>query len=281
MGWVKQNKYGIIISSVITLFLGLSIYNAYNPFITWDLEPEPEPTTPVEFQPEIKPTQTIIESEFPDEGEETSPTPIIDVQDPQPNTLLPLIEKLSVSEEHIETPYNLNRFEEWGKTDNKCTTEETILIRDAQKEPIVDVDCKIFEGEWYSPYDNTVHNNHEKVSVHHTVHFKETWESGAHAWDLRTRRAYVNDTTWIHTIKTASLDSVNSKADKTPDMWMPTNTNYTCEYLYAWVTVKTRWQLTVDETEKTFLTQATDECAFNGYTFPNEEIPSAEIVFTR
>jgi hypothetical protein len=281
MNWVKQNKYAVIITSVITLFLGVSLYNAINPFVTWDLEPEPEPTTPVEFQPEAEPTQTIIESEFPDEGESAAPTVIIDVQDPQPNTLLPIIENLTIAEEHTETPYNLNRFEEWGKTENKCTTRETIIIRNAQTPPLVDVDCNIFEGEWYSPYDNTVQTDQTQTTVHHTVHLKETWESGAHAWDLRTRRAYVNDTTWVHTITTGSINSVNSKADKSPDQWMPTNTKHTCDYLYAWVSVKTRWQLTVDEAEKNYLIEATEECAFNGHTFPKDDIPTYEIVLSR
>lgn len=282
MGWLKKNKYAIIISSAILLFLSVSFYNTLNPFIRFNTSPPPEPTAPVEFEfetTEIETPQTQVDGP---EDTTVAPTPTIDVQDPQPNTLEATINQLTVEPETPNKTYNPDRFKLWEDPDkNKCTTDKEILIRDAQKEPFVDTACNIFDGEWYSPYDNTVHSDYNTLTVHHTVHLKETWDSGGWKWDTATRRNYANDIDWIHTIRLGSIKSVNQKSDKEPQEWMPENLNYQCEYLYAWVTVKKRWELTIDETEKQALLDLSNDCAFNGYTFPTGTIPEITIVFSR
>ena len=53
----------------------------------------------------------------------------------------------------------------------------------------------------------------------------------------------------------AVTDNVNqSKSDRDPAEWLPPNASYVCSYIGDWISIKSRWHLTIDTVEATALT---------------------------
>jgi hypothetical protein len=50
-----------------------------------------------------------------------------------------------------------------------------------------------------------------------------------------------------------SASSNRSKGASDPSEWMPPTTSFKCEYVYSWIQVKLRWQLSVDPAEASAL----------------------------
>ena len=112
-----------------------------------------------------------------------------------------------------------------------------------------DQDVFVNAGDWYSPYDGAKLSDRGDVDIDHVVALKEAWDSGAWAWTESQRKAYANDITDQRTL-IAVTDRVNvSKSDKDPSNWMPPLRSYWCTYLGDWISVKARWNLSMDQSE--------------------------------
>lgn len=145
--------------------------------------------------------------------------------------------------------YDRELFEHWI-TVGGCSTRENVLIRDSLSLAQVDpFGCRVVAGDWVSPYDGATWDNPADVDIDHVVALKEAWDSGAWAWSASQRRAFANDMTDRRTLR-AVTDNVNqSKGDKDPSNWMPPMQSAWCQYLADWVSIKARWQLSMDESE--------------------------------
>ena len=142
-------------------------------------------------------------------------------------------------------------FEHWRDIDGDgCDSREQVLKRDSVTLPQVDpYKCKVVAGDWVSPYDGARWSSPTDVDIDHVVALKEAWDSGAWAWSAATRNAYANDTTDRRTLL-AVTDNVNQqKSDKDPSNWVPPLKSYLCTYLGNWISVKARWNLSMDQSE--------------------------------
>jgi uncharacterized protein YbcC (UPF0753/DUF2309 family) len=88
----------------------------------------------------------------------------------------------------------------------------------------------------------------------------ESWDSGARDWDAAKREAYANDLGEDVQLIAVTAKSNRSKSDQDPGTWMPTDADASCRYAYEWVSVKTRWGLSVDETEAAALEAVVADC---------------------
>ncbi|WP_343041894.1 HNH endonuclease family protein [Streptomyces typhae] len=88
----------------------------------------------------------------------------------------------------------------------------------------------------------------------------ESWDSGASTWTAKEREAYANDLDDPRALIAVTATSNRSKADKDPAQSMPPAAGYRCQYATTWITVKTRWQLSVDPAEAAALTHILGEC---------------------
>jgi hypothetical protein len=142
-------------------------------------------------------------------------------------------------------------FEHWRDIDGDgCDAREQVLKRDSVTLPQVDpYKCKVIAGDWVSPYDGARWSDPTDVDIDHVVALKEAWDSGAWGWSAATRKAYANDTTDRRTLS-AVTDNVNQqKSDKDPSNWVPPMKSYVCTYLGNWISVKARWNLSMDQSE--------------------------------
>jgi hypothetical protein len=164
------------------------------------------------------------------------------------------------------TGYARTLFPHWKDMDgNGCDTREEVLIRDSITPAQVDpFGCQVRAGDWRSPYDGATWTDRGDVDIDHVVALKEAWDSGAHAWSLERRTQYANDLSDPRTLL-AVTDSVNqSKSDKDPAQWMPPLASYHCTYLQYWVSVKARWDLSMDTAEYAAVSSGLSRCTSSG-----------------
>lgn len=169
------------------------------------------------------------------------------------------IAKLTVKDES-RAGYVRDKFKHWINVGNGCDSRKAVIISEAIKKPTVDKTCKITGGEWLSIYDNVVVTDAGKLDVDHMVPLAEAWDSGASAWTPEKRQMYANDQTDPRHLIAVTGSSNRSKSDQDPADWLPTNKAYICEYLTNWISIKVRWNLSVDKTELAALTNGVKSC---------------------
>jgi len=164
-------------------------------------------------------------------------------------------------EDEDRAGYERDLFPHWVDDDRDgCNTRKEVLIAEATTPPQVGARCSLVGGEWYSYYDDATWTEQTDLDIDHMVPLAEAWDSGASAWATAQRRAYANDLGDERSLVAVTDNENQSKADQDPATWMPPYKPARCTYLGEWVTVKLRWQLTVDTAEKEALTTLAEGC---------------------
>lgn len=140
-----------------------------------------------------------------------------------------LLAPIEVAEEHVpdEYPYDRAVFGDYPRD---------ALLRDS-----LDV-----HGSYLSEYDGREYDHASEVHVDHTVALAEAWESGAWRWSDETLQQFGGDARNL----TLLTDEVNvEKGASDPAEWLPPSQSAWPGYLERWVTVKSIYDLAVDEAE--------------------------------
>ena len=166
---------------------------------------------------------------------------------------------LKVADE-VRAGYKRTLFKHWTGAGNSCDSRKAVIISEAIVKPSVLPGCVIKGGEWLSVYDLVKVTDAGKLDVDHMVPLAEAWDSGASAWDAKKKEMYANDQTDPRHLIAVTGGSNRSKSDQDPAEWMPTNKTYACEYLTNWISIKVRWNLSVDKTEKEFIVNGLKTC---------------------
>ena len=87
------------------------------------------------------------------------------------------------------------------------------------------------------------------MSVANIVTVREAWESGAWAWNASKRKSFMNDRADMMMLALVRTTSAQQRGDKDPAGWLPGSRTSICAYLRNWVSVKTKWGLTMDQRE--------------------------------
>lgn len=167
-----------------------------------------------------------------------------------------------------------------GWASNGCgsaTTRDTILARDL-KGAVENPRCQVTSGTLTDPYTGRTiqfrrgRNTSSAVQIDHVVALLDAWESGARDWDQAKRVEYANSPDVLlasdgpaNMAKGSGLDvngtalyrSQNSGA---PDVWMPDNKAYRCDYMAKRATIKSKWGLTMTPREKQQTVSVLSQC---------------------
>ncbi len=160
-----------------------------------------------------------------------------------------------LSELRVATPspvtYNRDLFAEGIDADGDgCNTRREVLQAESLVPVTIVAGCTITAGEWYSWYDGVTWTDPAQLEMDHLVALKEAWHAGAHAWTNQQRSDYANDL-GIDATLTVVTGSVNgAKSHFDPTTWVPSVESARCTYASDWITVKYRWNLSVDTAEK-------------------------------
>jgi len=169
------------------------------------------------------------------------------------------VDELTEAPEHSDG-YDRGLFDHWIDADGDgCDTREEVLVKESTTPPEIAGDCSVTSGSWRFYYDSAAWTDPADVDIDHVVSLKEAWDSGAWAWNERTRQRFANDLRSPRSLA-AVTDNVNqSKGESDFAEWQPQRR--TCQYLRSWVVTKIRWRLTVDTVEKQAIAAAAQTCA--------------------
>lgn len=115
------------------------------------------------------------------------------------------------------------------------------------------------------------------MQIDHVVALLDAWESGARDWDQAKRVQYANSPDVLlasdgpaNMAKGSGLD-VNGTAlyrpqdSGAPDVWMPDNKAYRCDYAAKRATIKSKWGLTMTPREKQQTVSVLSQCMAGTY----------------
>lgn len=174
-------------------------------------------------------------------------------------------------------------FDGWAS--NGCgsaTTRDTILARDL-KDVVKNPRCQVTSGTLSDPYTGRTiqfrrgRNTSSAVQIDHVVALLDAWESGARDWDQAKRVQYANSPDVLlasdgpaNMAKGSGLDvngtSLYRPQDSgAPDIWMPDNKAYRCDYMAKRATIKSKWGLTMTPREKQQTVSVLSQCMAETY----------------
>jgi hypothetical protein len=179
-----------------------------------------------------------------------------------------LARALKTAESAANTAYKRSYFRHWIKQADGCTTREVVLIRDATGGSRSG--CLMVSATWVSSYDAVTTTNPSAFDIDHMVPLKEAWVSGASDWSAERRTSFANDLGYFYSLLAVSASSNRSKGAQDPAAWMPPNVGDQCSYIYEWVAVKWRWDLSMDVTEKRKVHSVMDECGDTAVPLPTK-----------
>lgn len=157
-----------------------------------------------------------------------------------------------------------------GWASNGCgsaTTRDTILERD-MTDVKKNAKCQVVSGTLADPYTGrTIRftrgpKTSAAVQIDHVVALQDAWASGARDWTQEKRVEYANSPDVLlasdgpaNMAKGNGLDFNGTSrwlTQKTgaPDVWMPDNTAYRCDYMAKRAQIKAQWGLTMTAREK-------------------------------
>lgn len=175
--------------------------------------------------------------------------------------------------------YNRERYF-GGWASNGCgsaTTRDTILARDL-KDAIKNPRCQVTSGTLSDPYTGRTirfrsgRNTSSAVQIDHVVALLDAWESGARDWNQAKRVEYANSPDVLlasdgpaNMAKGSGLDAngtslYRSQNSGAPDIWMPDNKAYRCDYMAKRATIKSKWGLTMTPREKQQTVSVLSQC---------------------
>lgn len=172
-----------------------------------------------------------------------------------------LLDLLHVEAEPSRVGYDRDLFDHWSDVDgDSCNTRYEVLAAESL-EPVETSDgCRPTSGLWLSAFDGTTTTDPRSFDIDHLVPLAEAWDSGASSWSSSRREAFANDEASPLTLIAVSASSNRSKGDRDPAEWLPPAVGYRCEYVASWVAVKARWELSIDQAEKTAIESVLSGC---------------------
>ena len=209
-----------------------------SPTVEASAEPTQEATETQESQspqPESEPESELVAEPTPDQTET--------------DLYSTLLAGLTISPE-VTSGYNRDLFKHWIDADRDgCNAREEVLIIESLDPVELSSTCRALSGRWLSRFDGVVITDSSKLDIDHMVPLKEAWDSGANAWSADRRQAFANDLDLPEALIAVSASSNRSKSARDPAEWLPTASGYVCQYVKDWMSVKTKWQLSVDQRE--------------------------------
>ncbi|MCS5524682.1 HNH endonuclease family protein [Curtobacterium flaccumfaciens pv. oortii] len=159
----------------------------------------------------------------------------------------------------------------WADTDhNGCDTRNDVLRRDltAVVTKPGTHGCVVLSGTLHDPYTGRTVVFHRgetsslALQIDHRYPLALAWRHGASTWTAEQREQFANDqaTNLVAVDGQANED----KSDSGPGEWMPPNVGDACTYATSFVTVATKWRLSIATDDEQALDRTLTECMTQG-----------------
>lgn len=159
---------------------------------------------------------------------------------------LALLDSLEVEGEKT-SGYDRKLFPHWDDEDGDgCDTRCEVLTSQRQA-----------DGTWFSEWDGATESDTSLIHIDHVVALAEAWRSGAHDWTAKQRDDFADDRANLLAVTEAS--NVR-KGDGDAGEWFPSRAEANCLWARTTVTVKAKWDLSVDASERSALENLLVSC---------------------
>jgi uncharacterized protein DUF1524 len=174
------------------------------------------------------------------------------------------LQNLEVAPPSSMSGYSRESFEHWSRAndfgwnapESSCDAREAALIRDGENVE-VGSGCKVTSGSWYDPYTDQTFTDPSDIDTDHVVALANAWRSGASSWTDEERERYANDPDVLLSVE----DNANqAKGDKGPEAWKPPNEEVWCDYARRWISIKDKYDLSVNPDERAALEEMLGTC---------------------
>lgn len=155
--------------------------------------------------------------------------------------------------------------------ENPCwTTKKEVLARQAIPESLKFKDinhketkdkskaCTISEGTWIDPYTGDKIKSPDEMTVDHIITVTHANKMGGADWDADKKKSFANDVDNV--LLAVSKDSKKARGNKSAKDFSPENKKYKCEFAKNYTIASNKYELSMEEKEKTSLSKLIVEC---------------------
>jgi hypothetical protein len=165
------------------------------------------------------------------------------------------------------TAYKRDAYQPHGWIDadgDGCNTRREVLIQESTKSVTINPDgCKLSNGHWKDRFTGTETNSDADVQIDHLVALADADRSGAWRWPPDKKIAFANNLDNPDELNAISNADNQAKSDKAPDEWMPKDRQPRCDYIRAYVTIKSQWDLTISPAQWNAIAKDWPSCTTN------------------
>ncbi|HYD98387.1 MAG TPA: HNH endonuclease family protein [Alphaproteobacteria bacterium] len=158
--------------------------------------------------------------------------------------------------------YDREAWPHWLTADGSClTARERVLEAESLERVRKTPDgCGIVGGRWLDLYTQETYTEPAALDIDHLVALQEAHDSGGHAWSRERRAEFANDLSDPRTLIAVGAAVNRAKGAKGPEEWLPPDPAYRCRFVADWVSVKARWGLSMDESERVAIGNILADC---------------------
>lgn len=166
----------------------------------------------------------------------------------------------------IVTEYDRHSWKHWTDADGDCQkTRDEALIAESEipvtfKPRNDGREGKVTAGRWTGPFSGEVFTDPSDVDVDHMVPLRNAHLSGAGSWDAARKEQYANDLENAEHLIVVKDNLNQSKGARGPEAWKPPLESYHCQYANDWMSIKTRWSLTMTTAEAAAVAEMQTTC---------------------
>ncbi|MFT8704990.1 HNH endonuclease family protein [Bifidobacterium aquikefiricola] len=153
---------------------------------------------------------------------------------------------------------------------NGCDARDDVLARDLTSLKFAHAgSCIVQSGILNDPYTaQTIDfvrgpKTSAAVQIDHVVALENAWISGAYAWTKAERYRFGNDP---YNLLAVDGSSNQEKGSSSAAYWLPSSKTYQCSYVSRQIGVKTKYRLTIAQSEKQAMLVVLHSC-------PHQELP--------
>lgn len=171
------------------------------------------------------------------------------------------LSSVTIAPKNTKAEYNRGKdWPHWAIISGRCDARETVLGSVGfSNDPKT---CKALPKEGFSytePYAGAKVSDPSKLDIDHLIPLEFVARHGGSSWSQQKRTQYANDVSAVLVAVDAGQN--RSKGSKGPGEWMPKNTEYHCEYAEKWLSISSKYGISMEQSDKTALSKALGTCS--------------------
>jgi hypothetical protein len=152
--------------------------------------------------------------------------------------------------------YDRRDWKHWVDEDRDCQdTRQEVLVSESVS-PVkfeTERECRVSSGEWVDPYTGETFTDPSVLDIDHVVALRDAHDSGGFSWSAERRREFANDLSDERSLRAVYRGANRSKGSRGPDLWLPKNPEFRCQYILEYSQIKSSWGLRSSDSQTAVL----------------------------